>query len=387
MKKALTSRERVYKALNHEEGDRFPIDLGMHSSSGISVFAYYNLRKYLGLSLDNIRLVNSVQMLARVDEDVLDLFHCDTIILNPPFRKVKYWNPRENYRFLIPEEMTPEIEGDYYVVRWGGGKMRMPLGGFFFDGDWLQIKDRPGEEYLQNLCREAERIYQETDKFTCLWGEFGGFFSGIEMACNMITDPEIVTAENEESLKRQIDKFERILKYGGGNIGCIALSSDMGMQTGPFFSPQCFEQFVLPYLKEFIRVVHENSNIKVFLHCCGSIYSLIPGFIEAGLDILNPVQISAVNMDPAKLKKNFGNKLTFWGGGCDTQNILGTGDEKAVRENTRELSRIFKVGGGFAFNQVHNIMGNVPPPNIIAMFDEAYKNSFYQESLVSKARI
>jgi uroporphyrinogen decarboxylase len=154
------------------------------------------------------------------------------------------------------------------------------------------------------------------------------------------------------------------------------------MQSGPFFSPDCFDEFVLPYLKEFIRVVHENSNIKLFLHCCGSISSLIPGLIEAGLDILNPVQISAANMDPRELKKNFGDKISFWGGGCNTQSILGFKDEAAVRENTRELCKIFKPRGGFIFNQVHNIMGNVPPQNIAAMFDEAYNNSFYQKDML-----
>jgi uroporphyrinogen decarboxylase len=151
----------------------------------------------------------------------------------------------------------------------------------------------------------------------------------------------------------------------------------MGMQSGPFFSPDCFEQFVMPYMKEFNHIVHENSNIKLFLHCCGSIKPLIPGLIEAELDILNPVQISASDMDPAELKAKFGGKLTFWGGGCNTQNILGFRDEETVRKNVKELSTVFKPGGGFVFNQVHNIMGNVPPQNIVAMFDEAYKNSFY----------
>jgi uroporphyrinogen decarboxylase len=130
-------------------------------------------------------------------------------------------------------------------------------------------------------------------------------------------------------------------------------------------------------LKEFNHTVHENSDIKLFLHCCGSIKPLIPGLIEAEVDILNPVQISAADMDPAELKREFGDKLTFWGGGCNTQNILGFSDEATVRQNTKDLTGIFKPGGGFVFNQVHNIMGNVPPQDIIAMFDEAYKNSFY----------
>ena len=377
MKETLTSRERIYKALNHEEGDRYPIDLGMHFSTGISIFAYYNLRKYLGLSTDKIQLADTVQLLARVDDDILERFHCDTVLLNPPFKNLKEWHVREDYRFLIPEQWQPVNEKEYYVVRRGEEMMRMPPEGFFFDGSWIQAKDYPDEENLKICCQEAERIYRETDKFTCLMGEFNAFFSGIEMACDMITDPDMVKDQHKALLKSHIDKFFRILKYGGANVGCFEINADMGMQSGPFFSPACFDEFVLPYLKEFIRVVHENSNIKLFLHCCGSIKSLIPGLIEAGLDILNPVQISAVDMDPVELKKQFGDKLTFWGGGSNTQYVLGAKDEEAVRQNTRELCQIFKGGGGFVFNQIHNIMGNVAPQNIVAMFDEAYKNSFY----------
>ena len=377
MKETLTSRERIYKALDHEEGDRYPIDLGMHFSTGISVFAYYNLRNYLGLSTNRIQLADTVQLLARVDGDILERFHCDTVLLNPPFKKQKEWHVRGDYRFLVPQQWQPEIEDSYFVVRRGGEKMRMPLDGFFFDGSWIQAKDYPDEENLKILCQEGERIYRETDKFTCLMGEFNAFFTGIDMACDMLTDPEMVKEQNKALLKSHTEKFSRILEYGGGNIGCFELNADMGMQSGPFFSPVCFEEFVFPYLKEFIRIVHDNSNIKLFLHCCGSIKPLIPGLVEAGLDILNPVQISAANMDPMDLKKEFGDKLCFWGGGCNTQYILGVRDEESVRQNTRELCQTFKPHGGFVFNQVHNIMGNVPPENIVAMFDEAYRNSFY----------
>jgi len=377
MKETLGSRERVYKALNHEEGDRYPIDLGMHFSTGISVFAYYHLRKHLGLSTDKIQLADTVQLLARVDDDIRERFHVDTVLLNLPFKKLNEWNPRGDYRFLVPEQWKPVPEDGYNVVRRGEEKMRMPVDGFFFDGNWIQAKDYPPEENLKLLCRESERIFKETDKFTCLMGEFSAFFGGIEAACDMITDPETVKERNKTILKNQIEKFFRILEYGGQNIGCMEMNGDMGMQSGPFFSNACFEEFILPYFREFIRVVHENSNIKIFLHCCGSVKPLIPGFIEAGLDILNPVQISANNMDPAELKKEFGKKITFWGGGCNTQNILGFRDAETVRQNANGLCKIFKPGGGFVFNQVHNIMGNVPPENIVAMLDEAYRNSFY----------
>jgi len=378
MKETLNSRERVYKALRHEDGDRFPIDLGMHFSTGISIFAYYNLRKYLGMSTDKVRMADVVWLLARLDDDIIERFHIDTILLNLPYKKTRIWNPRDEYRFLAPEQWNPVIEDGYHVFRHSdGGILRMPLGGFYFDGDTKQVKDHPDEENLKLLCREGERIYKETDKFTCLMGQFSAFFGGMEAACDMITDPDIVKAKNKVLLKNQIDKFFRILEYGGQNIGCIEINGDMGMQSGPFISNACFEEFVFPYFRDFIRVVHDNSDIKVFLHCCGSVKPFIPGFIEAGLDIFNPVQISANNMDPAQLKKEFGSKITFWGGGSNTQTVLGYRDENAVRQDTGELCKIFKPGGGFVFNQVHNIMGDVPPENIVAMLDEAYANSFY----------
>jgi uroporphyrinogen decarboxylase len=378
MKGTLTSRERIYKALNHEEADRYPIDCGMHFSTGMSAFAYHNLRKHLGLSTDNIQIADTACLLPRIDEDILERFNCDTILLNPPFKKLKKWHVRDDYYFWIPEQMNPVLRGDgYYTVSKDNETMIMPPGGFFFDGGWPRFRDYSEEENLKVYCHEAERLYQETDKFTCLMGEFFVFFSGIEMACEMLTDPDKVKQQNEAQLKWQIEKFFKLLEYGGEHIGCIEVNGDMGMQSGPMFSPDCFEEFILPYLKEFVRVVHENSNIKTYLHSCGSIKLLLPGIIEAGIDIFNPVQISANNMDPAELKKEFGDKITFWGGGCDTQNVLGFRDEEAVRENTRKLTSIFKPGGGFVFNQVHNIMGDVPPQNIVAMFDEAYKNSFY----------
>jgi uroporphyrinogen decarboxylase len=377
MSNELTGRERVKKALNHEEADRFPIDLGMQFSTGISAFAYYNLRKYLGLNTDRIEIIDTVQMLARVDQDILDLFHCDTALLHLPYKKTTVWNVREDYRFLIPSQMAPIQEEGSWIVRRGEEKMRMPPGGFFFDGSWLRILDGTPEEEILALAKETERLVAESDKFTCLLNQFIAFFTGIDMACDMLTDPDSVKSFNQELLKKQIDKFIFFIKNGGKDIDCIEFNSDLGMQNGPMLSPACYEEFVFPYMKKLIRVIHENSDAKVFLHCCGSVFTLIPYLIEAGLDILSPVQISANHMDPVELKKYYGDRITFWGGGCDTQTVLGFKDEAAVRENTRMLSTIFKPGGGFVFCQVHNIMGNVPPPNIVAMFDEAYRNSFY----------
>ena len=136
------------------------------------------------------------------------------------------------------------------------------------------------------------------------------------------------------------------------------------------------EEFVFPYYKRFCEFIHQNSDVKVFMHNCGSIRAYMPMLIDAGIDVINPVQISAAGMDPRELKREFGDKIVFWGGGCDTQNVLGVASPAEVRSHVRELISIFAPGGGFVFNQVHNIMGDVPPENVIAMLDTAYEASF-----------
>lgn len=142
--------------------------------------------------------------------------------------------------------------------------------------------------------------------------------------------------------------------------------------------PEMHNEFCFPYVKQFCDFVHQNSDAKVFLHSCGSIETLIPYVIEAGVDILNPVQISAVNMELAVLKEKYGHQICFWGGGCNTQYVLGTATPAEVCQNVLDLTNIFKVNSGFVFNQVHNVMGNVPPENIVAMLDAAYENRWYE---------
>jgi len=152
----------------------------------------------------------------------------------------------------------------------------------------------------------------------------------------------------------------------------------VGAQNGRLCSPGHIVEFCIPYYKSFCPFVHTYSDIKVFLHHCGSLNILLPMLIDAGIDVLNPVQISAENMDPHALKREFGDKLCFWGGGCNTQRVLGAGNPEDVAGDVRNLMRTFKKNSGFVFNQVHNIMGDVPPENIVAMLDTAYEESFFE---------
>jgi uroporphyrinogen decarboxylase len=163
----------------------------------------------------------------------------------------------------------------------------------------------------------------------------------------------------------------------GRFIQLLTVGDDMGTQHGPLCNPRHIERFCMPYYRRFCRVVHAESDVKVFMHNCGAIRTLIPMLIEAGIDALNPVQISADGMDPVALKSEFGDRITFWGGGCDTQRVLPAASPTEVARHVAGQVGTFKPGGGFVFTQVHNILGNVPPQNVVAMFDAAYNASWY----------
>ena len=384
MKETLTSRERVIRAIRHEPVDRVPIDLGCHMSTGISMFAYWNLRKHLGLSTDNIWIPDMVQGLGYVDRDILERFHCDLMLLEPPYERTIRWNPRGEYRFAIAAEANPELTGSGdWIIRKNNEYMRMPAQGYFFDGGWLADWGSGTEdERLTLYAQLAERLFKETPYALNMVGyshgvgfdDFGGgSFDDAVCACE---DPDAVHAKRRRTLEKNLRRMGKIIDRFGQYIQIVSLADDMGTQQGPMCSPLYLEEFCIPYYRKFCDFVHANSDIKVFLHCCGSIKPVIPLLIEAGIDILNPVQISAANMDPRELKDQFGSRICFWGGGCDTQGVLGKSAPDEVARHVRELVRIFKPGSGFVFNQVHNIMGNVPPQNIVTMLDTVYEESF-----------
>ena len=380
----MTSRERVIRTLRHEPVDRVPIDLGSHTSTGISAYAYWHLLEHLGMSTEGIWVPDVVQFVAMVDEEIRQRFHCDCIMLEPPWPRRVLWRPRDDYEFLIPDTFSPHKspEGGW-VVEKGVQSMRMLEGGYFFDGDWIRCwDDLPEDEALALYARQAEWIYNETPYATNFIGYtrgvgFGSFFGGFEQAVRMLTDPEAVLEENAVKCAEWIARFHKVNRLMGAHIQLVTLGNDMGMQTGPMCRPEHIERFCIPFYRRFCDAVHQNSDIKVFLHNCGGIRPLIPLLIDAGIDALNPVQVSAQGMDPRELVRDFAGRIVFWGGGCDTQRVLGAKSPREVAAHVREQVRIFKVGRGFVFSQVHNIVGNVPPENIVAMLDTAYEESFY----------
>ncbi|OPZ20286.1 MAG: methylcobalamin:coenzyme M methyltransferase [candidate division BRC1 bacterium ADurb.BinA364] len=377
----MISRERVIRALRREPIDRTPIDMGAFTSSGISAFAYWRLREHLGLPTGDITICDTVQFLAKVDPDILERFHCDLLFLQPPWPASKRWSPRPPFEFSIPAAMNPRLnaEGEWIVEKTlAGGKigtMRMPPGGYFFDGAWLR-EDYPGteEESLAAYAREAERIYKETP-FACAYLGLHGFFSGIEQGVRMLLEPAEERERIERSCDAMIERFYRVNEAMGRYIQIVVIGNDMGGQNGPLVRPESIHEFCGPAYTRFCAAVHAHSDIKVLLHNCGSVRAMIPYIVEWGVDAMNPVQISAARMDPAELKREFGDRLVFWGGGCDTQHVLGSESPDGVARNVRHLMGIFKQGGGYVFNAVHNIQGDVPPQNIVAMLETAWEAS------------
>ena len=185
----------------------------------------------------------------------------------------------------------------------------------------------------------------------------------------MFCEPDEVRKLFDTMLERHFNNLEKYLKAVDGYADVLIMSDDLGMQSAPLISPEMYKELIFPYHKAVFDYVHKNSGLKTFIHSCGAIKDLIPFLIEAGLDILNPVQTQCTNMDPRELKNEFGKDLVFWGGGVDTQNLLAFGDEQAVRDEVKKNCEIFMKDGGFVFTPIHNMLPGIPPENIVGMYD------------------
>jgi uroporphyrinogen decarboxylase len=411
----MKSRERVLAALNHQEADRMPIDFGGHRSSGIAAIAYAKLRTSLGLVPRPIRVYDPVQQLAIIDEDVLDLFHVDAIELGRGFAMEDEhwvdWTLPDGTPCQMPRWAAPErIEGEWILKNDKGLTVgRMPDGAIYFeqcywpyvDHDdlerlsdaleetiWVAIKSPPGPlvagpDGAQRLAEGARRLRARTER--AIIGLFGGnllevgqFLYRIDNFLMLLAgDPDRAHAFLDRLVELHLANLERFLAAVGDSIDIILFGDDLGMQNGPQMSPAMYEEFFKPRHARMWARAKELANVKVMLHCCGGVQPLLRHLIEAGLDAINPVQISCAGMDPRALKQQFGKDLTFWGGGCDTHRVLSGGTPDEIRRHVRRQVEILKPGGGCVFQQVHNVLANVPPENIVAMFEAAYSHARY----------
>lgn len=407
--KGLTSRERVLAAINHKEPDQIAVDFGGHRSSGIMAIAYARLKKYLGITSGDIYVYDIPQQLAIIEPEVLDRFQVDVIELGRGFGLEKeYWKEWElpdGTPCKIPVHINLIKENDnWYACSDDGTRIAtQPKGSLYFDqiyfpllgvkdlksvdfdaafekSMWSKLATPPAplgydEKGLKLMQEGAKKLRESTDR--AIVGLFGGnlhenpqfLFRPDNWFMMLASEPQKVHEFLDKLVEYYDSNLEKYLSAVGEYIDIILFGDDLGMQTGPQMSKKMYDTYFKPRHSYLWNKAKKLVDVKVMLHCCGGVYQLLPSFIEAGLDIINPVQTTCKDMEPERLKMEFGKDMVFWGGGCNTRDVLGVGTPEDVVRDVRERIRILSPGGGFVFQQIHNIMANVPPENIVAMFD------------------
>jgi uroporphyrinogen decarboxylase len=382
----MTSRERVLKALSHQTPDRVPIDFGGFQT-GIHKVAYEALARHLGLRED-IAILDPVQQLARPSEAVLERFHVDTryVLAHGPagfdgtIRKV-----RRNGR------LWHDLKDEFGVV-WSlpdGTGLYMDISHHpLADAGTADLADYPwpnGSDASRfSGVRERTQILRRETPYALVTGiagvvyEYCWYLRGLERwFMDTVENPEFCAALLDRTLAFWLDYMTGFMREVGDLIDVVMIGDDLTGQHGPLFSPAFYRRVVKPRQKRLVQHIKSLTGAKVWYHTCGNCVEYIPDLLDNGVDILNPVQTSATGMDPAMLKQRFGRDLVFWGGGCDAQHVLPFGTPEQVREQVRRNMEIFKPSGGYVFNGIHNIQADVPPENIVALFDAAYEYGSY----------
>ncbi|MCX6030512.1 MAG: methyltransferase [Chloroflexi bacterium] len=389
---SMTSRERVLAAINHREPDRVPLDLGGTGATGIHVSAYVRLRQALGLGDEDPKVGDVWQMLAWVEDPVVEKLGVDVLTvrtLSQPFGlrndRWRSWRLDDGTPVQMPANFAPVAEADGSLCLYSDGELvaKKARTGVYFDRmiEFKVYDPLPPvgsfkiplftDEDLAWRRRWAETLRRETDK--ALIGEFGMILgrwgSYQEWMYTIGANPDYVRAFYDRKIEIMLANLQLYAQAVGDNIDIFALGEDFGTQKGLMISPRMFREMVAPYYKRLFDWVHRNTSWKVHFHCCGGIYPIIGTLIDCGVDILNPVQTSAAGMEPEKLKQEFGDKLVFWGGGIETQSVFPYGTLDEVRAQVRERLRIFGPGGGFVFCPIHNIRADVSTDQMLAMYE------------------
>jgi uroporphyrinogen decarboxylase len=379
----MTSRERVRAALEHREPDRVPFDLGGSRVTGIHVRAYARLRALLGLPAGDPHVGDITQQLADVETDVLDALGCD----------VRGVLPRATFTYR--REIREVGEYRKFVDEWGVGR-RMPLaGGLYYDAYAPplggEVDDAAIERYpwpdgadparFVGMAEEARRCALEERRAVHVGSICGGLTEALfklrgfeDGYMDLAADPSRARRLMERILEVKLAYWAALLPQLDGIVDVVGEADDLGGQDRTLFSPATYRTLVKPLHRELFTFLHAHTDAKVFFHTCGAVRELIPDLIEIGVDALNPVQVSAAGMETASLKRDFGRDLVFWGGGVDTQRVLGVGTPIEVSAEVRRRIGDLAPGGGFVFAAVHNVQPNVPPENVLAM-REAVRHS------------
>ncbi|MHC4401661.1 MAG: uroporphyrinogen decarboxylase family protein [Planctomycetota bacterium] len=387
MHETMTSRQRVLKALGHEVPDRVPIDLG-GNQTGIHKLAYRALLDHLGID-DEPEIMDAVQQLARPSEAVLERLHVDTRYIaagaasdfqggiEVSKRDGRTWHDLTDefgVRWSMPDDQPLYMDVSHH-----------PLAGATIDdvADYPFPKgDDPGR--FEGLRDRALQLRNETP-YAVVSGisgvvyEICWYMRGLEQwFVDMLTQPAFCEALLDRTLEFWMDWFRLFLDEVGDVVDVIMIGDDLAGQKGPLFRPEFYRRVVKPRHKRLVQTIRSRSRAKIWYHTCGSCVEYIPDLLDNGIDVLNPVQISAEGMDPAELKGRFGDRLVFWGGSIDAQHVLPNATPEEVQKHVRRNLGLWKPGGGYVFNNVHNIQAGVPPENVVAMYDAAYEYGFYR---------
>jgi len=406
----VNSRERVLRAVNFERPDRVPIDLGATRASGINAVVYDRLKRRMGMESPT-RIHDTMQMLAEVEPEVVKRLHVDVLPLEPATMRWARQDAVEGVRrtlfsgldaYFPPGTRIEERHDGSWVLKSADGRdaARMPKDGYYFDFirptmagariDPAAFRpcDTVPDEELEAFAQYGRFLFESTDKALLGWGACISLVGLSALLAENITQGSLdewlcmLMTEREtahEMMGRYVDAVIKRMELYHQAVGpyCFAwgiASDDAGTQGAELLSPDLFREMIKPHYERLCGWVHAHTNWKTWLHSCGSIYGYLADWIDAGVDILNPVQISAANMEPARLMAEFGGKIVFWGGGCNTQHVLPFGTPEEVRDHVRRNIKAFAAGsGGFVFTQVHNIQQDVPVENVEAMFDAAYR--------------
>lgn len=413
----MNSRERVQLALQHKEADRIPLDVGAGFQTGLHVQMVYKLRQALGLDAPGtpVKIVESYQSLGEIGTDLIEAMGADVVGVNPPkglfgFRNEgwKPWVAFGDTPVLVPGayNTNPEPSGELFMYPDGDLSAppsgRLPATGWYFDSivrqppfdeDNLNVEDNLEEfgpvsnEDLNYFEQEVKRLYETTDK--AIYANFGGTAFGdialvpapwlkhpkgirdiAEWYVSLAARQEYIEAIFARQAEIAMENLKKIYEVVGNRPQVVFLTgTDFGGQNAPMISNSAYRKLFLPYHKQLNDWIHANTAWKTFMHTDGALAPLIPLFIEAGFDILNPIQWTATGMDPAGLKHKFGDQLVFWGGAVDTQKTLPFGTPDQVRAEVRARIRDFGPGGGWIFNTVHNVQPLVPIENLLAMYE------------------
>lgn len=407
----MNSRERIISSIEHKQPDKVPVDLGATPSSGISAIAYNNLKKYLGMAdCGHNRVYDVVQQVTQPEDNIIEMFGADVLDLGRMFNT----EDSDWYEHPMPDGSVAEYpcwfrpvkqeDGSYNAFNKDGTLVgKMAYGATFFDQTvfpyidgypesykdlprmmekviWSALAHSPWDnasmpDFWGTLRRKAVQLRKETDKAImivcgCNLFEWGTFLRRMDnFLMDLYTDPMEVERLLDSLMEIHMETLANVCAAVGDIVDIIRFCDDLGMDSGPFMPPELYRKLFKPRHKILCEYVKKHSRMKTFLHTCGSIYKLIPDLIEAGYDVINPVQTMCRDMEPEKLKNEFGKDITFWGGGVDTRRILNHGTPEQVKDDVKRRLDIFMPGGGYIFNPIHNILPDVPAANIIAMFE------------------